>query len=361
MLFTPGRIGSLEIPNRLVRSATAEKMADEKGFPKPTQEALYRELAQGGVGLIITGHMYVDPGGKCHPEMTGIYSDELIPALTQLTDTVHEEGGKIAVQINHGGGNSSAKTVKETLAPSAMGEPYYKRSARAMTEEEIEYVIQAYAQAAGRAKAAGFDAVQIHGAHGYLISQFTSPLTNQRVDEWGGNVRNRTRFLRRVCRAVREEVGQDYPVFIKFGMADGPEGGISPKEGAQIIAQFIEMELDGVEISGGVRYQSIQKKILKPEEEGYFLPLVQEARPQTDLPLLAVGGFRSRKVMERALLSGLADFISLSRPLIREPDLPKRFESGEQEKSTCISANKCWPEELNTGIKCKCFPESEEA
>lgn len=354
MLFTPGRIGSLELPNRLVRSATAEKMADGKGYPRSALETLYRELARGGVGLITTGHMYVDPGGKCHEEMTGIYNNNLIPALKRLTGAVHEEGGKIAVQINHGGGNSSAETVKEALAPSALGDPYYKRSARAMTGEEIEEIIPTYAQAARRAKEAGFDGVQIHGAHGYLISQFISPLTNQREDQWGGSLENRTRFLRRVCQAVREEVGQEYPVFIKFGMADGPEGGLSAVEGAEILAQFIEMGLDGVEISGGVQSQSIQKAICSPEEEGYFLPLVGEARPLTDLPILAVGGFRSRMVMERALLSGLADFISLCRPLIREPELPRMLESGEREKSACISANRCWPEELNQGIGCKC-------
>jgi len=354
MLFTPGRIGSLVLSNRLVRSATAERMADEKGFPKPELKTLYTELAQGGVGLIITGHMYVAPGGKCHEEMTGIYNDELIPALTRLTKAVHEEGGKIAAQINHGGGKSSAETVTEPIAPSAAGEPYYTRPARAMTEKEIEESIQAYAQAAHRAKEAGFDAVQIHGAHGYLINQFTSPLTNKRNDQWGGNIQNRTRFLRKVCQAVREQVGDDYPLFIKFGIVDGLEGGLSSDEGMQNIAQFIEMGLDAVEISGGVQYQSIQKCIRKPEEEGYFLPLIRETRPFTDLPILAVGGFRSRVVMERALLSGAADFISLCRPLIREPGLPKRFQSGEQEKAACISANNCWPQKMGVGIACKC-------
>ncbi|OQY31276.1 MAG: hypothetical protein B6243_08680 [Anaerolineaceae bacterium 4572_5.2] len=354
MLFTPGRIGSLELPNRLVRSATAERMADEKGFPKPELEALYTELAQGGVGLIITGHMYVAPSGKCHEEMTGIYSDEHIPALVRLTKTVHKEGGKIAAQINHGGGSSNAETVAEPIAPSSAGEPYFMRSARSMAPGEIEETIQAYAQAARRAKESGFDAVQIHGAHGYLISQFTSPLTNKRNDQWGGNIENRTRFLRRVCQAIREQVGPDYPVFIKFGIIDGLEEGLLPEEGIQIISQFIEMGLDAVEISGGVGYQSTRKGIRKPAEEGYFMPIIEEARPQTDLPILAVGGFRSRHVMERALLSGVADFISLCRPLIREPGLPNLIQSGEREKSTCISANNCWPTKMNTGIACKC-------
>ena len=223
-----------------------------------------------------------------------------------------------------------------------------------MSEEEIEATIQAYGQAARRAKEAGFDAVQIHGAHGYLVSQFTSPLTNQRDDQWGGNTENRTHFLRGVCQAVREEVGQEYPVFIKFGIADGLEGGLSAEEGTQIIAQLIAMGLDAVEISGGVKYQSIRKGIRKPEEEGYFLPLIEKARPETDLPILAVGGFRSRLVMERALLSGLADLISLCRPLICETNLPNALQTGAQEKSTCISANNCWPEAMNTGIACKC-------
>jgi len=359
MLFEPGLIGNLELPNRLVRSATAEKMADPSGAPLPKLHDLYSELAQGGVGLIITGHLYIDEGGKCHPEMTGIHRDELIPDLKKLTRTVHEHQGKIVAQINHGGGNCSSETVPEPVAPSNTADALYKQPARALQDQEIKELISAFAQAARRAQKAGFDGVQIHGAHGYLISQFLSPLSNQRDDRWGGNPENRSRFLRKVSRAVRQEVGPDYPVLIKLGLADGPEGGLAVDEGTQLASRLEDLGLDGLEIStgfSGERFRSIQKGIRRPDEEAYLLPLVKQARPETNLPILAVGGYRSRKVMEQVLLGGWAEFISLSRPLIREPSLPKLFREGKRGQSQCLSANNCWPESTGEGISCKCPP-----
>lgn len=357
LLFTPGKIGTLTLQNRLVRSATAERMADADGRPLPKMKALYDELVRGGVGLIITGHIYVHPSGKCHPEMTGIYTDNLIPDLADLTRIVHQGGGKVAAQINHGGMQCSLETVSETIAPSAINAPFLEQPAREMTIDEIEAMIQAYRQAARRAQEAGFDAVQLHGAHGYLINQFLSPYVNRRTDEWGGDFQRRTRFLREVCRAVRKQVGDDYPVFIKFGMEDGVAGGLSAEEGAKVIALMKDIGLDGVEISGGVRggrVPSIKKGIKSEEHEAYFLPLAKISRSVTDIPIILVGGMRSRNVMEQVLADGDADFISMSRPLICEPDLPNRMRSGVQARSRCISANNCWSENPGEGIACKC-------
>ncbi len=357
ILFTSGNIGTLALPNRLVRSATAERLADADGRPKPQLKQLYRELARGGVGLIITGHMYVHPSGKAHPEMTGVYSDDLIPNLAELADVVHQEGGRVAVQINHGGMQCSRETVAEAIAPSAVDAPFLERPAREMTADEIALMIQAYAQAARRVQEAGFDGVQIHGAHGYLISQFLSPFVNRRADEWGGDLEGRMAFLRAVCQAVREQVGPDYPVFIKLGMMDGMEGGLAPEEGVRVVAALEEMGLDGVEISGGIgggRNLSTPTGIRSEADEAYFRPLARRARPMTRLPIILVGGLRSRHVMEGVLDTGDADFISLCRPLICEPDLPNRMRDGIQERSACISANRCWPEGMEEGIACKC-------
>ena len=357
MLFTPGNIGALALPNRLVRSATAERMADDGGRPRPQLVRLYRELAQGGVGLIITGHMYVHPSGKAHPEMTGIYSDDLIPGLAELADAVHREGGRVAVQINHGGMQCSREAVAETIAPSAVDAPFLNRSPRAMTADEIARIIRAYGQAARRVREAGFDGVQIHGAHGYLIGQFLSPFVNRRNDEWGGGLEGRMRFLRAVCRAVREQVGPDYPVFVKLGMMDGVEGGLTAEEGVQVVAALEGMRLDGVEISGGIgggRDLNVRKGIRSEEDEAYFRPLARQARPATRLPIILVGGFRSRRVMEAVLAAGDADFVSLCRPLICEPDFPNRLRTGLQDRSACISANRCWAEGMGVGIACKC-------
>ena len=353
LLFTPGSIGTLTLPNRLVRSATAESMADADGVPRPELNAMYRELVRGGVGLIISGHMYVHPGGKAHPEMTGIYSDELIPALAELAAVVHGEGGLIVSQVNHGGMQCSRRTVRETIAPSATDMPFLKRPARGMTHTDILQMVDAFAQAARRAKEAGFDGVQLHGAHGYLVSQFLSPLVNKRRDEWGGNLEGRMHFLRSVCQAVRTQVGPDYPLLIKLGVVDDKESGLTLEEGLQVVAALKAMGIDAVEISVGLG-TSTRKGIHSQEDEAYFRPWARQARTVTDLPIILVGGFRSRSVMEEVLASGDADFISMCRPLICEPDLPERIRLGLQERSSCISANLCWPEKDGEGMACKC-------
>jgi 2,4-dienoyl-CoA reductase-like NADH-dependent reductase (Old Yellow Enzyme family) len=353
MLFSPGQIGGLTLPNRLVRSATAERLADAEGRPRAELKRLYRTLVQGGVGLIITGHLYVHPSGKAHPEMTGIYADELVPGLAELTEAVHQEGGRVVAQINHGGMQCGRGAVAETLAPSAVEASFLERPARELRREEIVELIDAYAQAARRAKVAGFDGVQLHGAHGYLISQFLSPYVNRRGDEWGGDVQGRTNFLRRVCQAVREQVGSDYPVCIKLGMVDGVAGGLTLEESAQIVAELEEMGLDGLEVSGGVQETSMRPN----PQEAYFRPLARAARGATRLPILLVGGLRSRQEMEEVLASGEADFISLSRPLICEPDLPRRMRLGLQERARCISGNRCWPKKVREGVVCRCLRE----
>jgi 2,4-dienoyl-CoA reductase-like NADH-dependent reductase (Old Yellow Enzyme family) len=360
MLFTPGHIGTLALPNRLVRSATAERMADADGRPRPRLKALYQELARGGVGLIITGHMYVHPSGKAHPEMTGIHSDELIPSLAELADAVHREGGRVVVQINHGGMQCSREAVPETVAPSAVDAPFLTGPAREMTADEITLLIQAYGQAARRAREAGFDGVQIHGAHGYLVSEFISPFANRRTDEWGGDLEGRMRFLRAICQDVQEQVGPDYPVLIKLGTMDGVEGGLAPEQGVRVVAALEGLGLNALEISGGIgggRNLNVRTGIRSEADEAYFRPLARQARPATRLPIILVGGFRSRRVMEEVLADGDADFISLCRPLICEPDLPNRLRAGSQERSSCISANRCWPEGPDEGIACKCLIE----
>jgi 2,4-dienoyl-CoA reductase-like NADH-dependent reductase (Old Yellow Enzyme family) len=346
----------MSLPNRLVRSATAEFMADAEGRPRPELKALYRELVRGGVGLIITGHMYVHPGGKATPEMMGIYSDELLPGLAELAQTVHEEGGRIVVQINHGGMQCSRQAVQGTIAPSAVEVDFLKQPAREMTVAEIELVIDAFAQAARRAQAAGFDGVQIHAAHGYLVNQFLSPFVNKRTDEWGGDLQGRMRFLCEVCRAVRERVGPDYPMLTKLGLVDAVEGGLTLEEGLQVVAALESMGLDGVEISAGIggKQRSSTRVVRSEADEAYFRPWAQKARLGTRLPILLVGGFRTRGIMEEVLASGNADFISLCRPLICEPDLPNRMRAGLQERSSCISADRCWPEAEGAGVGCKC-------
>ena len=354
LLFTPGKIGTLGTSNRMIRSATAERMADEAGNPREQYYDFYRELAAGGVGLIVTGHVYIHPSGKCHPEMTGAYHDDQVPGLARLAEVIHAQGSRVFVQINHGGMQCAKEAVDGTIAPSAIDEGFLTQPAREMTVDEIDMLIDAYAQAARRVKQAGFDGVQLHAAHGYLINQFISPFVNKRNDAWGGNFERRTRFLREATKAVRDQVGPEYPIMIKFGMQDGLEGGLSADEGALVVGLMAGMGLDGIEISGGLQAPNSKKGIRRPEEEAYFRPLVQQARQMTDLPLALVGGLRSRTVMEDILASGDADFVSLCRPLISEPDFPNLLKTGAKDKSRCISSNNCWAEQPGVGIRCKC-------
>lgn len=357
MLFTRAHIGGLDLPNRLVRSATAEFLAGEDGQVGPELKGLYRELARGGVGLIITGHMYVHPSGKAHPGMTGAYSDDLLPGMTELTDVIHGEGGRAVVQINHAGMKAHPDSVPEPIAPSAVGPPVVGRPAREMTTDEIHMLVDAYAQAARRVKEAGFDGVQIHNAHGYLGSQFLSPYVNRRTDEWGGDPERRTSFLRAVCQAVREQVGADYPMLIKLGMVESVEGGLTAEEGAQVVTSLAGMGVDALEISGGIsgdRELSVPRGIKAGVNEAYFRPLAQQARSVTELPIILVGGFRSRQMMEEVLAEGDADFISMCRPLICEPGLPNRMRDGLQDQSLCISANRCFPKEAGEVLGCRC-------
>jgi 2,4-dienoyl-CoA reductase-like NADH-dependent reductase (Old Yellow Enzyme family) len=357
MLFEPIRVGGLFLPNRFMRSATAERMADVDGMPKPELNGLYADLASGGVGLIVTGHLYVHPGGKCHSEMTGAHSDDLVPSLASLARTVHELGGRLVGQINHGGMQCSLDVVAQPVAPSFIDAQFLSRPARELARNEITDIIQAYAQAARRLQEAGFDGVQLHGAHGFLINQFLSPFTNRRSDEWGGDFEGRMRFVREVCRAVRREVGQDYPMLIKLGLVDGVDGGLSLDEGLRIVRHLQAMGVDAVEVSGGIgggKSSSVRAGVHTEAEEAYFRPWARTAKGVTHLPIALVGGLRSRSVMEDVLQSKDADMISLCRPLICEPDLPNRMRLGLQEKSSCISANRCWAEAPAQGIACKC-------
>jgi len=358
-LFEPGQIGTLTVANRFVRSATAEYLSDDKGAPLPELAEMYRALAEGGVGLIVTGHAFVHPSGRCRKQMCGIHDDAVVDAWRTVTDAVHEAGAKIALQMNHGGRQCMPDAVEgPLLAPSPI--PVNANAPRPveLTESGIRDIIRAFADAGGRAKEAGFDAVQIHSAHGYLISSFNSPASNWRHDAWGGTLSRRLRLLKEVAAAVRDVVGDDYPVLVKLGTVDFVRDGLTEKDGVEIISHLRDMGLDAVEISGGIGDGNARTGIRRPDQEAYFLPIAREARHVTDLPIVLVGGLRSREVMERILGEGSTDFISMSRPLIREPDLPNRIRDG-QPAATCISCNQCWPRPGELSISCHYRPEEE--
>jgi 2,4-dienoyl-CoA reductase-like NADH-dependent reductase (Old Yellow Enzyme family) len=354
ILFEPGTIAGLELRNRLIRSATAEKMCDQDGRPEQAMIDLYAELARGGVGLIVTGHAFVHESGKAHSTMTGVHRDDLVPSLRAPSEVVHREGGKVVMQINHAGRQTSEEVIRQTpVAPSPV--PQVKGGPRPheLTEAEIEELIAAFGRAAGRAKEAGFDGVQLHGAHGYLINQFCSPASNWRRDRWGGSSARRLRFLEEVATVVRDEIGDDYPLLIKLGIQDSVRDGLTLDDGVEIVRHLADWGIDAVEISCGIGGTSSRKDILRTEDEAYFLPQARRARGATDLPLILVGGMRSLEVIESILEEGTADFISMSRPLIREPNLPNQWREGRTEPAACISCNNCWPGPGEYGIACR--------
>ncbi|MFQ5867719.1 MAG: NADH:flavin oxidoreductase, partial [bacterium] len=357
ILFKPIRIDSMVLKNRFVRTATAERMASQDGRLTQGMVNLYTRLARGGVGLIITGHAYIHLLGKADRRMTGIHKDGLIPALKKLVNGVHKLKTKIVMQINHCGGMRDKDVGEETpIGPSTIEYKPLGIISRGMDQEEIEEVIDLFAQAARRVKNAGFDGVQIHSVHGYLINQFLSPLTNKREDSWGGSVNNRMRFLLQVYRGIRETVGKDYPVLAKIPAGDFVEGGLTVKEACEVVRKLAELGIDGIELSGGLagsRYRKGRKDLLWMRKEAYFRPYSEMVKKVTGVPTILVGGLRKPETMRKILEEGAADLIGLSRPLIREPDLPNRIRGGDFRRAECVSCNNCSGPSGREPTKCR--------
>jgi 2,4-dienoyl-CoA reductase-like NADH-dependent reductase (Old Yellow Enzyme family) len=340
-LFEPYKIGSLEIRNRFMRSATTSYWSDERGVVRPAIIDLYRRLSEGGVGLIVKGHTYVADAGKAHNGMAGISSDIHIPRLRELTDAVHEHGGKIVAQLNHAG----YKSIVDRAGPSEYREADWK--GRALSVDEIHEIVDAFGEAAQRSIKAGFDGVQIHGAHGYLVSQFLSRLANRREDEYGGSLENRMRLLNEVYDEVRVRVGGCIPVMIKMNCDDFSPDGFTVKDSIEVARAISKRGMDMIEISGGGigQIQEIRRTRARSDD-----PVLSEASfaghaarikgAIGGTPMALVNGIRSLRCMEALLEKGVADVISMSRPFIREPHLVRRLEAG-QSGAACTSCDSC--------------------
>jgi len=347
-LFEPYKIKNLEIRNRFVRSATYDGSADQNGRVSERQVSLYEELARGKVGLIVTGIAHVHATGRISPYQNSIADDDDIAGFSRLTRAVHDLDAKIAVQLFHAGRETGKVYQKRpALAPSFVADdPLFTAPHREMEEAEIRQVIEAFGDGAERARAAGFDAVQIHGAHAYLLSQFLSPFTNRREDEWGGSLENRLRLHREIVRAIRSKVGADFPVLMKLGVEDGFIGGLEFQEGLAAAEILAGDGLDAIEISSGLRgrgykHSEFRRGINSPGSEGYFRNWCLEVKQRVNIPVIMVGGLRSFDVAAEVVREGTADLVSLSRPLIREPDLVARWQKGDRKPATCVSCNRC--------------------
>jgi 2,4-dienoyl-CoA reductase-like NADH-dependent reductase (Old Yellow Enzyme family) len=357
LLFEPSTINGMNLANRFVRSATWEGMATVDGRVTPKLIDTMVALATGGVGLIVSGHAYVSKIGQASPWQLGIYDNNLIDGLRSMTNAVHAAGGKIVAQLAHAGHFALEKAISTPPVVASNFEGLAQTPRTELSAADIQGLKTMYVEAAQRAQTAGFDGIQLHSAHGYLFSQFLSPWFNRRTDDYGGTIDNRIRIHVETIRAIRIAVGEDYPMLVKMNCEDFSNGGLTVAESVQAAEQMVAAGLDAIELSGGLltggKLSPSRPNINKKEKEAYFKDAAQAFKKELNVPLILVGGIRSLDVAERLLDAGVADYFSMSRPLIREPDLIKRWQSGDRTRARCLSDNLCFrPGMTGKGIYC---------
>lgn len=314
-LFTPLETPKLALKNRVVMPPMAHNLAED-GAINDTLIAHYSRRAEAEVGLIIVEHSYVLPSGRASKKQLGISNDALVPGLRRLVEEVHSRGAKIGIQITHAGGNTTTEVLgHRPLAPSAVPHPRRPDQVPAeLSRDDLQAIKEAFAAAARRAKEAGFDLVEMHGAHGYLLNQFFSPLTNRRGDEYGGSFENRLRFPREVISAVRRAVGDDFCLFYRFGADDQMPGGITPEDARRAAPLLIEAGVDVLDLSGGMCGASDKKG------SGFFLYLAEAVKPVVNVPVMVTGGLGDPLLANRVIGEGIADLVGIGRALLADPD-----------------------------------------
>jgi len=326
------------LPNRLMKSAMSEVLAAPEHAPSDGLATLYRTWARGGLGLAVTGNVMIDRRALGEPGNVVVEDARHLGALEKWAAAGVSEGGHLWMQINHPGKQSPVFLSRESVAPSAvpLGHGLEKAFAppRALTGEEIDEIIERFGTTAGIARRAGFTGVQIHGAHGYLVSQFLSSHHNRRTDRWGGSLENRAAFALAVFHSMRKAVGDDFPVSIKINSADFQKGGLTEEESLEVIAALVDAGVDLVEVSGGnyeapVMTGALNQHNSTRRREAYFLSFAEALRKRVDIPLAVTGGFRTADAMAEAVRSGAVDVVGLARALALEPDLPGRVLAGE--------------------------------
>jgi 2,4-dienoyl-CoA reductase-like NADH-dependent reductase (Old Yellow Enzyme family) len=358
-LFDRNVLTGIELENRFVRSATFEGLAADNGAATDRMTELLVNLVNGGVGLLISGHAYVSPEGRAGNKQLGVYSDELCDSLSKMTASIHQAGGKILMQLAHAGCQADPKmTGCEAIGPSAI-EGASGTTCKEMTAADIENLVEAFGKAAKRAKDSGFDGVQIHAAHGYLLSEFLSGHFNKRSDEYGGSVENRARIILAILGSIKAAAGDDFPVHIKMNSEDFLEGGLTVDEMLQVVKLLEDGGIGAVELSGGALGSKPDLSPVRPEKkpstewEVFYRDAAKRFKEQASIPLILVGGMRSFDVAKEVIETGVADYISMSRPFVREPALANRWKSGDTARATCISCNGCFgPALKGEGIYC---------
>ncbi len=343
--FESVTIGNLELANRIVRAACGERRADREGRVGHDMLSYVDRLARGGSGFLILGHGYIKRDGRVTDNETGLDRDDQVPRLALVAEQARRSGAKIAIQISHGGRQCRPSVVESTpVAPSAVEVHKTGVIPRELSPDEIVSLIADYRASARRVKEAGFDAIQIHAAHGYLISQFLSPATNRRKDAWGGTPDKRRRFFLEVLDAVHDEVGPEFPVLIKLNLDDCIPDGVDLEEALGTAVAAAAGGVAAIEVSGGMvdsERGAARKEIEPGENEAYFRSLARAVGEVVECPVILVGGLKSLPVISDVLSSGDADLVAMGRPLVREPQLPLDWFDGRQRPADCHSCNRC--------------------
>ncbi len=347
-LFSSIVVGGVEIPNRIVMPPMTTRLADHEGHVTDALVAYYRARALGGVGLVTVEMGSPERAGRHRFRELGVYDDRFLPGLERLTTDLHDAGARVSVQLGHGGSRARNAVSNETpIAPSSIPTPVYELETETivpleMSEARIEQTTQAFAEAARRAQMAGFDLVELHGAHGYLISQFLSPKENTRTDGYGGSLENRARFGLDVLRRIKEEV-PDLPVVFRLGVEDFFPGGLAFEEGLEVARWVAGAGADALSVTAG-HYRSLPsaERMIPPMgyREGTFVDFAARVREEVDVPVVGVGRMGNPAVAKNAVESGKADMIALGRTLIADPEWPNRVRSGEPPRR-CLSCNHC--------------------
>ena len=374
-LFTPGKIGTLEIKNRVVRAPVYEALAKEDGSIDEAMIAFHSRLAKGGTGLICTGYMFAHPLGRAQKRQAGIHCDAMIPGLTRLASAVHDQGAKIAFEISHAGRQTEKHLIGQNpLGPSRIRrDPSYFIKPDAMGESQVEEAVDAFVTAAARAVEAGSDLIYLHAGGGDLLNQFLSPFFNVRKDRWGGSDENRFRILKEIILGIKRTLPPETPILVKLNSQDlTPQPGITLPLAATYTAWLAELGVDAIELTTGVKFydhmncwrgdvpvkeivgalpawkRPVGWMLMKNLEgkrdliHGWSLDDLKAVKDQSGvMKRLVVGGMRTKAEMEAALDGGHADFIALARPLIRDPAFPNRLKAGKVDASSCTSCNRC--------------------
>jgi 2,4-dienoyl-CoA reductase-like NADH-dependent reductase (Old Yellow Enzyme family) len=366
MLFSPEKIGNVEVKNRIIRSATFTNTASKKGTPSDKTLEFYTELAKGGTGLIITGITSIDQVGRNALGQLCLDNDSQIAEHKKFVQAIHDLDSIIAPQLSHAG-RQSFNPKFHPVAPSPILNEMSKKTPKELTTDQIEEIVINFAEATRRAYESGYDMVQYNAAHGWLLCNFLSPYTNKRTDDYGGSVEKRTKILADIYNQTRDKVGKNFPLFLKLQTKDYFPEGLSLDEGKDIAKIVVDTGYDAVEISGG-SVELILKKldpypslvVKSPEQENYFLPNIRELKSVLkDIPVILMGGVKNPELAEKILQEKEANFIALSRPLIYEPDLPNRWRKGDLSSPLCTSCNQCFATIMSGPVHCPVKKKSE--